>query len=86
MKLYVIYAEWCVDYEGGSELVGAYKTLEEARNVLKKRVDGDERILADEYGYKIYDDSPNIFDAGREGEYTVNHTMVKIEPVELEEE
>lgn len=78
---YVVIAEWCVDYEGGHCIVGVYHSREEAVKAFKNRVDTDERILAEEYGYTIYDDTDDCFDSGEDGEYVKDHLYVGIEEV-----
>ena len=81
-KHYVIFAEWCVDYEGGSCVVGVYHSKEKAREAFKRRVETDDRVLADEYGYTIYDDSDTCFDSGKYGEYAQNHITVSLSEIE----
>ncbi len=78
---YVVYAEWCVDYEGGHEIIGVYHSKEEAVEVFKNRVNSDDRLLAEEYGYTIYEDSDICFDSGEDGEYVKDHIYVGIEEV-----
>lgn len=76
---YVLLSEWCVDYESGHEIVGVYDTEAKAITALKNRVDSDDRVLAEDYGYTIYEDSDVCFDAGEEGEYVSNHVCARIE-------
>lgn len=80
-KHYVIYAEWCVDYNGGSCVVGVYHSKEKAVAAFRKRVDSDDRLLAEEYGYEIYEDSDTCFDSGEDGEYVKDHISVFLEEV-----
>lgn len=79
---YVIYAEWCVDYEGGSCIVGVYHSEEKAKEAFRHRVDTDDKILANDYGYEIYEDSDTCFDSGENGEYVKDHITVQLIQVE----
>ena len=84
VKHFVVIAEWCVDYEEGYVVVGVYHTLEEAMEAFRCRVESDEKLLADEYGYEFYSDSDRLFDAGLDGYYSQDHLRVSIEEVESE--
>lgn len=82
---WVIVAEWCVDYEGGHSVVGVYHSEDAAREALQNRVNTDDRLLAEEYGYKIYEDTPLCFDSGKDGEYLTDHITVSVIKVESED-
>lgn len=82
---WVIVAEWCVDYEGGHSVVGVYHSEDAAREALQNRVNTDDRLLAEEYGYKIYEDTPLRFDSGKDGEYSTDHITVSVIKVESED-
>lgn len=58
---------------------------DEACEAMKKRVDSDDRILAEQYGYKVFEDSPMCFDSGRDGEYATDHITVSVVKVGGEE-
>lgn len=77
-KHYVIISEWCVDYEGGCQVVGVFHSEAEALAAFAERVRIDDRLLANEYGYEIYEDSDREFDSGKEGYYCHDHITVKI--------
>ena len=77
-KHWVIVAEWCLDYQGDFSVVGVYHTFKEAQKAFKKRVDTDDRIFANQSGYKIFEDSPTTFDSGMDGYYCEDHISVKI--------
>lgn len=81
-KHWVVFAEWCVDYEAGNEIVSVCHSKEEAVVALKERVKTDDRLLAEKYGYKIFEDSDMCFDSGIEGDYVVDHIKVSICEVE----
>lgn len=83
---WVIVAEWCVDYEGGYSVVGVYHSEDEACKAFTNRVSTDDRLLAEEYGYKIYEDSQMCFDSGRDGEYSTDHITVSVHKIESEDE
>lgn len=75
---WVVLAEWCVDYEAGHRIVGLFHSEKEAVDCFKYRVDTDDRLLAKEYGYEIYEDSNKRFDSGKEGYYIHDHITVEI--------
>jgi len=77
-KHWVVVAEWCVDYEGGYSVLSVHHSENEAIVAMKKRVNEDDRILAEQYSYVIYEDSDLCFDSGRDGEYATNHISVSI--------
>ena len=83
MKYYVVVAEWCVDYQAGHRVVGVYTSETDAVAALDKRVSSDDRLLAEEYGYKIYEDNKTCFDAGIDGYYIQDHLYVGIEEVDM---
>ena len=78
MNYYVVLTEWCVDYESGLGVLGVFTSKQEAIDAMRERVNSDERLLAEEYGYEIYEDSETCFDAGEEGYYVPNHMVVRI--------
>ena len=80
-KHWIVYAEWCVDYQAGHQIIGVYHSKAEALEVFKNRVNSDDRLLAKEYGYTIYEDSDICFDSGEDGEYVKDHIYVGIEEV-----
>lgn len=82
---WVIVAEWCVDYEGGHSIIGVYHSEDAACRAMQDRVNIDDRLLAEEYGYKIYEDSPLCFDSGKEGDYAIDHITVSVIKVESED-
>ncbi len=78
MTHFVLLAEWCIDYDGGTEIVGVYHDEEEAKKAFKNRVTTNEKILAEQYDYKIYTDTEYEFDAGEDGEHCVNHITLQL--------
>ena len=78
---FVILAEWCIDCEAGHTILGVYDSKEDAIEVLKTRVDTDDRPLAESYGYEVYEDSETCFDSGEDGQYVTNHIYVAIEEI-----
>lgn len=81
---WIVIADWCIDYEGGHSVVGVYHTENAACKALQNRVNTDDRSLAEEYGYKIYEDSQLCFDSGRDGEYSIDHITVSVHKIESE--
>lgn len=77
-KHWVVVAEWCVDYEGGHCIVGVFHSEAEALAAFDKRVSTDDRLLANEYGYEIYEDSDRMFDSGKDGYYCHDHITVEV--------
>lgn len=84
MEYYVIVADWCVDYQAGHSVVGVYTSEEAAIAALENRVSKDDRLLAEEYGYTVYEDTSRCFDAGIDGYYIQDHLYVGIETVKME--
>lgn len=80
-KHWIVYAEWCVDYQDGHQIIGVYHSKAEAVEALKNMVNSDDRLLAEEYGYTIYEDSDTCFDSGKDGEYVTDHIHAGIEEV-----
>ena len=80
-KHWVVYAEWCVDYQAGHKIIGVCHSKEEAVEVFKSRVRSDYRLDAQENGYTIYDDTDSYFDSGDDGDYVKDHICVGIEEV-----
>lgn len=78
---WVVIAEWCVDYQGGLTVVGVYHTPEDAHDAFMNRVESDDRILAEEYKYDIFEDTNTVFDSGKKGYYSQDHICVRIEEV-----
>lgn len=77
-KHWVVLAEWCVDYEAGHHIVGVFHSKKEAIDCLRHRVNIDDRLLAEEYGYEIYEDTDTNFDSGKEGYYIHDHIAVSV--------
>lgn len=75
---YIVTAEWCVDGDEGSEVVGVYHSLPIAQTAFKLRVNESERKEAEELGYEVFEDTPMLFDAGIDGFYGTDHMTVQI--------
>ena len=80
---YVIVHEWVTEnnVENIVNIIGVAHTLEEAKSKFKK-VHKEEKKYAEENDYMIYENSDEVFDAGKDGEYTCEHTRLYIEEVE----
>lgn len=78
---WVIVAEWCVDYQGGLEVVGVYHDPVMAKEEFRKRVDSDDRTQAEENNYEILEDTDTVFDSGKEGYYSNDHIAVYLKEV-----
>ena len=83
MKVYVVLARWCVEFENATCICGVYTNEEKAKAKLKERVDVEERDYAEEHGWTIYEDTDLCFDAGLDGEYCMNNICVSIEEEDL---
>lgn len=75
---WVLFAEWCVDYEGGREIISVHHDIDDAVRALKKSVEEVYRIDAESNGYEILEDSDLTFDSGKMGDYVVDHITVSV--------
>lgn len=82
---WVVVAEWCVDFEGGLDVIGVYHSEKAAKKAFKHRVDTDDRIVAKEHKYDVVDETETSFEAYIDGEYSTDHVSVSIIKVETEE-
>ena len=80
MEHYVIINEWANDMESGLSVIGVAHTLEEAKAIFKERA-ADERAFAEDNGFEIFEDTDTLFDAGENGFYSINHTILCIKSV-----
>lgn len=80
MMHYVIVNEWMDEDKGAVSILDVVHSPEEAEIVFGKYV-ANEKQYAENHGFKIYEDSNTVFDAGEEGYYVSNHTRLYIEVV-----
>ncbi|MBQ2297850.1 MAG: hypothetical protein II278_00535 [Bacteroidaceae bacterium] len=82
MKHYVVISEWANDSncEYGVSVIGVAHTIEEAKEIFNRQV-GGEREYSNSCGYDIYEDGDDVFDAGRDGYYNVDHVKLYIQEV-----
>jgi hypothetical protein len=84
MEHYVIINEWVNDMDSGLSVIGVTHTFEEAKAILKESA-VDERAFAEDKGFEIYEDTDTLFDAGEDGFYSTNHTILCIKSVYVKE-
>ena len=80
MKHYVVFLEWSSEGECGSNILGVAHSFEEANKIFNNTVE-EEKEIAENNGWEIYEDSDFCFDAGEDGFYAGNHSKVSIEEV-----
>jgi hypothetical protein len=80
MKHYLIINEWATEDDNGFSVIGVAHSLEEAKELFDKKLE-EEKAYAKENGFEIYEDKETIFDAGEDGYYTNNHTVLRIDEV-----
>ena len=78
---YAVAMDWASEYETGSSIVGIKHTIDEALKLFNETVE-EERELAIENEWTIYDDLDDRFDAGKEGYYAASHVVIYIQIVE----
>lgn len=77
---YIVINTWSLDSAGECEtsIIGVRHTLEEAKELFNQCLN-DERELARDRGWMVYTDEDTMFDAGEDGNYVGNHTLLYIE-------
>lgn len=80
MKHYVVLIEWSTEGDCGSNILGVAHSLDEAKEIFNDTVE-EERQLAEDNGWEIYEDTDVIFDAGEDGFYCSNHSKTYIQGV-----
>ena len=80
MKHYVVVLEWSSEGENGSNVLGVTHNLDEARQIFNDTIE-EERDLADNNGWTIYEHTDLVFDAGEDGFYCNNHSRTYIQEV-----
>lgn len=82
---YVLTTEWCVDYARGYGVIGVYHSKAVAQKALREQVDTGDRLLTEEYGYDVYEDTPSCFSSGRQDERSTNYITTSIVRIESED-
>ena len=80
MKHYVVVLEWVSEGENGSNVLGVTHSFNKAEQIFKDTVE-EERELAANNGWTIFTHTDITFDAGEEGFYCNNHSLVYIQEV-----
>jgi phosphoribosyl-dephospho-CoA transferase len=80
MKHYVVVLNWATEGDNGSNVLGVAHTLEEAKEIFDETFK-EEKDLAENNGWKIYEESDKVFDAGEDGYYHDNYTKLYIQEV-----
>jgi glycerate-2-kinase len=80
MTHYVVVLNWATEGDNGSNVLGVTHTIDEAQEVFNETLK-DEKALAENNGWKIYEESNDVFDAGEDGYYRDNYTKLYIQEV-----
>ena len=77
-KCYIILHDWANgDFgENDSHISGIFTDCNKAFDCFKTLVE-EERAIAEENGFTIYEDTNTCFDAGEDGYYISNHSTVR---------
>jgi hypothetical protein len=77
---YVVVSDWACEYESGCSVLGVAHSLEKAKSIFNMYVE-EEKDLALNNEWEIFENCETVFDAGEEGYYARNHTNIFIEGV-----
>ena len=83
MKHYVVINKWADESSwelNGVSIVGVAHSIEEAVKIFNEKV-AEEKQIADENNWEVFTDEEMTFDAGEDGSYAFNHTMLYIQGV-----
>ena len=80
MKHYVVVLEWSTEGDNGSNVIGVTHHIDDAKNIFNDTI-AEERDLAANNGWTIYEDTDTVFDAGEDGFYCNNHSKTYIQEV-----
>lgn len=80
MTHFVVILDSAYNYGQFNHIIAVKHTYEEAKAVFDANVD-EEKEYAERNGFTIYDDEDDLFDAGRNGEWSMYHTKLYIEEV-----
>lgn len=80
VKHYVVVLEWATNDDAGVIIVGVEHTFYKAKESLDHLVI-EERKIAAENGWEVFEDNDYVFDAGESGYYAAEHTKAYIQGV-----
>jgi hypothetical protein len=80
MKHFVVVLEWATEGDNQSNVLGVEHTLEAAKEIFNETLQ-EEKALAENNGWEIYEDTDRVFDAGEDGYYCQNRTKLYIQEV-----
>lgn len=80
MKHYVVVLNWATEGDNGSNVLGVAHTLEEAKEIFNETFE-EEKELAENNGWIVYECTSTVFDAGEDGYYNDNYTKLYIQEV-----
>ena len=80
MKHYVVVLEWCTEGDNGSNVLGVTHDFYTAKQIFNDTIE-EERELAANNGWAIYEHTDTVFDAGEDGFYCNNHSKTYIQEV-----
>ncbi len=80
MTHYVVVLNWATEGDNGSNVLGVTHTMDDAKKIFNETLE-EEKDLAENNGWVIYEDSDDVFDAGEGGYYRDNYTKLYIQEV-----
>ena len=80
MKHYVVVLDWAVEDDEGVVILGVTHTLEDAKKIFNDNLPEQKRYT-EEYGYEVYTDTDEIYEAGVSGEWRTEHTALYIQGI-----
>ena len=80
MKVFIVSEEWGCDDGSFGQSVEVFKTEERAREYMQQSIKDTEDM-----GYDMSKENKDSFSVWKDGEYTYNHTEIKLEEKEVKE-
>lgn len=77
---YVVIYSGASDYDRCTEVVAVKHTKEEAITVFRDKVETEKTHL-EEDGWVIFEETPELFDCGIDGDYESGHALIEISEV-----
>lgn len=77
MKHYVVVLVWASEGENDSNILCVAHSFEEAKKVFDDTID-EERQIAEDNNWVIYENNDTVFEAGEDGHYCENHSKLYI--------
>ena len=80
MKHYVVVLAWSANDAEGVNVLGVTHSMDKAKQIFNETIE-EERELAANNGWTIYEHTETMFDAGEDGWYNNNHSRVYVQEV-----